>query len=104
MKKVIYKYKLEWKMACIYDWDFMRNDSWKPIYKYNLDLKMTYENKWELKPDYKYKWDIFLDYMMKNHDIHVDKNVCPEIDGEEMREHEIAQKLCESLRRAFMYI
>ena len=59
IKKVIYKYKLEWKMACIYDWIFMRNGWWKPIYKYNLDLKMTYENKWELKPNYDYKWDIF---------------------------------------------
>ena len=85
----------------------MRNGLWKPIYKYNLDLKMTYENKWELKPnykhkwrlkstyeykwimkmDYKYKWDIFLDYDMKNHDIHENKNVCPEFNGEKMHEH-----------------
>ena len=86
----------------------MRNGWWKPICKYNLDLKMTYENKWELKPnykhkwrlkstyeykwimkmDYKYKWDIFLDYMMKNHDIHENKNPCPEFNGEKMHEHQ----------------
>ena len=49
---------------------------------------MTYENEWELKPDYKYKWDNFLDYDMKNHDIHENKNVCPEIDGEKMFEQQ----------------
>ena len=38
---------------------------------------MTYEN----------KWDNFLDYMMKNHDIHENKNVCPEFNGEKMHEH-----------------
>ena len=48
---------------------------------------MTYENEWELKPDYKYKWDNFLDYDMKNHDIHENKNVCPEFNGEKMHEH-----------------
>ena len=88
----------------------MRNGWWKPIYKYNLDLKMTYENKWELKPnykhkwrlkstyeykwimkmDYKYKWDIFLDYMMKKSwypYFHENKNPCPEFNGEKMHEH-----------------
>ena len=60
----------------------------KVIYKYNLDLKMTYENKWELKPDYKNKWDNFLNYDMKNHDIHENKNVCPEFNGEKTREHQ----------------
>ena len=53
---------------------------------------MTYENKWEWKANYKYKWDNFLDYDMKNHDIHENKNVCPEIDGEKMFEH---IQLCE---------
>ena len=70
----------------------MRNGWWKPIYKYNLDLKMTYENEWELKPDYKYKWDIFLDYDMKNHDIHENKNVCPEFNGEKMHEQNESRK------------
>ena len=88
----------------------MRNGWRKPIYKYNLDLKMTYENKWELKPnykhkwrlkstyeykwimkmDYKYKWDIFLDYMMKKSwypYFHENKNPCPEFNGEKMHEH-----------------
>ena len=37
------------------------------------------ENK---KANYKYKWDNFLDYDMKNHDIHENKNVCPEFNGE----------------------
>ena len=53
---------------------------------------MTYENEWELKPDYKYKWDIFLDYDMKNHDIHENKNVCPEFNGEKMHEHFVSQQ------------
>ena len=90
----------------------MRNGWWKPIYKYNLDLKMTYENKWELKPnykhkwrlkstyeykwimkmDYKYKWDNFLDYDMKNHDIHENKNPCPEFNGEKMHEQNESRK------------
>ena len=67
----------------------MRNGWWKPIYKYNLDLKMTYENKWEWKANYKYKWDNFLDYDMKNHDIHENKNVCPEFNGEKMHEQHL---------------
>ena len=87
-EKMIYKYKLEWKMTYIYDWEFIENGWWKIIYKYDWILKMTYENKWEWKANYKYKWDNFLDYDMKNHDIHENKNVCPEIDWEEMREHE----------------
>ena len=93
----------------------MRNGWWKPIYKYNLDLKMTYENKWELKPnykhkwrlkstyeykwimkmDYKYKWDIFLDYMMKKSwypYFHENKNPCPEFNGEKMHEHPLSQQ------------
>ena len=37
----------------------MRNGWWKIIYKYDWDLKMTYENKWEWKANYKYKWDNF---------------------------------------------
>ena len=65
----------------------MRNGWWKIIYKYDWDLKMTYENKWEWKANYKYKWDNFLDYDMKNHDIHENKNVCPEFNGEKMHEH-----------------
>ena len=65
----------------------MRNGWWKIIYKYDWDLKMTYENKWEWKANYKYKWDNFLDYDMKNHDIHENKNVCPEFNGEKMLPH-----------------
>ena len=64
----------------------MRNGWWKIIYKYDWDMKMTYENKWEWKANYKYKWDNFLDYDMKNHDIHENKNVCPEFNGEKMHE------------------
>ena len=66
----------------------MRNGWWKIIYKYDWDLKMTYENKWEWKANYKYKWDNFLDYDMKNHDIHENKNVCPEFNGEKMHEQQ----------------
>ena len=69
----------------------MRNGWWKIIYKYDWDLKMTYENKWEWKANYKYKWDNFLDYDMKNHDIHENKNVCPEFNGEKMHEQHIVQ-------------
>ena len=87
MKKVIYKYKWWWKMTYIYDWEFIENGWWKIIYKYDWILKMTYENKWEWKANYKYKWDNFLDYDMKNHDIHENKNVCPEFNGEKMHEH-----------------
>ena len=65
----------------------MLENAWKIIYKYDWDLKMTYENKWEWKANYKYKWDNFLDYDMKNHDIHENKNVCPEFNGEKMHEH-----------------
>ena len=65
----------------------MRNGWWKIIYKYDWILKMTYENKWEWKANYKYKWDNFFDYDMKNHDIHENKNVCPEFNGEKMHEH-----------------
>ena len=86
MKKVIYKYKWWWKMTYIYDWEFIENGWWKIIYKYDWDMKMTYENKWEWKANYKYKWDNFLDYDMKNHDIHENKNVCPEFNGEKMHE------------------
>ena len=64
----------------------MSNGWWKIIYKYDWDMKMTYENKWEWKANYKYKWDNFLDYDMKNHDIHENKNVCPEFNGEKMHE------------------
>ena len=53
---------------------------------------MTYENKWEWKANYKYKWDNFLDYDMKNHDIHENKNVCPEFNGEKMHEHYVSQQ------------
>ena len=35
---------------------------------------------------------IFLDYDMKNHDIHENKNVCPEFNGEKMHEHFAQQK------------
>ena len=87
MKKVIYKYKWWWKMTYIYDWEFIENGWWKIIYKYDWILKMTYENKWEWKANYKYKWDNFLDYDMKNHDIHENKNPCPEFNGEKMHEH-----------------
>ena len=31
---------------------------------------------------------IFLDYDMKNHDIHENKNVCPEFNGEKMHEQQ----------------
>ena len=34
-----------------------------------------------------------MNYMMKNHDIHEDKNVCPEIDGEKMFEHSVFPKI-----------
>ena len=34
----------------------------------------------------------FWDYDMKNHDIHENKNVCPEIDGEKMHEQKMACK------------
>ena len=54
---------------------------------------MTYENKWEWKANYKYKWDNFLDYDMKNHDIHENKNVCPEFNGEKMHEHSVFPKM-----------
>ena len=70
----------------------MRNGWWKIIYKYDWDLKMTYENKWEWKANYKYKWDNFLDYDMKNHDIHENKNPCPEFNGEKMHEHQKCKK------------
>ena len=70
----------------------MRNGWWKIIYKYDWDLKMTYENKWEWKANYKYKWDNFLDYDMKNHDIHENKNVCPEFNGEKMHEQNQGRK------------
>ena len=66
-----------------YEWKWDK----KVIYKYDWDMKMTYENKWEWKANYKYKWDNFLDYDMKNHDIHENKNVCPEFNGEKMHEH-----------------
>ena len=59
----------------------------KPNYKHKWRLKSTYEYKWIMKMDYKYKWDIFLDYMMKNHDIHENKNPCPEFDEEKNSEH-----------------
>ena len=55
-------------------------------------MKMTYENKWEWKANYKYKWDNFLDYDMKNHDIHENKNVCPEFNGEKMHEQNANRK------------
>ena len=71
----------------------MRNGWWKIIYKYDWDMKMTYENKWEWKANYKYKWDNFLDYDMKNHDIHENKNVCPEFNGEKMHEHSVFPKM-----------
>lgn len=32
---------------------------------------------------------IFLDYDMKNHDIHENKNVCPEFNGEKMHEQHL---------------
>ena len=70
----------------------MLENAWKIIYKYDWDLKMTYENKWEWKANYKYKWDNFLDYDMKNHDIHENKNVCPEFNGEKMHEQKMACK------------
>ena len=70
----------------------MRNGWWKIIYKYDWDMKMTYENKWEWKANYKYKWDNFLDYDMKNHDIHENKNVCPEFNGEKMHEQNYHSK------------
>ena len=60
----------------------------KPNYKHKWRLKSTYEYKWIMKMDYKYKWDNFLDYDMKNHDIHENKNVCPEFNGEKMHEHQ----------------
>ena len=60
---------------------------------------MTYENKWEWKANYKYKWDNFLDYDMKNHDIHENKNVCPEFNGEKMHEHQ--KQLTYSKKEAF---
>ena len=94
MKKVIYKYKWWWKMTYIYDWEFIENGWWKIIYKYDWDLKMTYENKWEWKANYKYKWDNFLDYDMKNHDIHENKNVCPEFNGEKMHEQHLPCGKC----------
>ena len=91
-EKMIYKYKWWWKMTYIYDWEFIENGWWKIIYKYDWILKMTYENKWEWKANYKYKWDNFLDYDMKNHDIHENKNVCPEFNGEKMHEHSVFLK------------
>ena len=91
-EKMIYKYKWWWKMTYIYDWEFIENGWWKIIYKYDWDLKMTYENKWEWKANYKYKWDNFLDYDMKNHDIHENKNVCPEFNGEKMHEQNASRK------------
>ena len=60
---------------------------------------MTYENKWEWKANYKYKWDNFLDYDMKNHDIHENKNVCPEFNGEKMHEHSHSENQLWSFRR-----
>ena len=60
---------------------------------------MTYENKWEWKANYKYKWDNFLDYDMKNHDIHENKNPCPEFNGEKMHEHEQSSSQLWSFRR-----
>ena len=64
----------------------------KPNYKHKWRLKSTYEYKWIMKMDYKYKWDNFLDYDMKNHDIHENKNVCPEFNGEKMHEHQLSQQ------------
>ena len=63
------------------------------IFMIENSLKMDDENKWEWKANYKYKWDNFFDYDMKNHDIHENKNVCPEFNGEKMHEHSVLPKM-----------